>query len=184
MKTKLLTASLLLMTINSSTSAMYIPDLFGAMIEGEQQARYANQRDAYYYAQLNRPRLYLAVYNEGFFGVKAKKNLSISLKKGDNLCWTVAPLRNGYTFYSSELITMPYKGKFTGRSPNKSTQKTTSNVKVSSNSVGFTKQIISTGNQIYSCWVFNTKSTPKGQYFITITVGDEKFGTRAFNIID
>ncbi len=183
MKNQLL-MSLILMTVNLPTFAdIYIPDLFGAYQQGVEQARYENQRDAYYYAQLDRPKLYLEVWRKGFTGTKVRNNLNLSLKKGDNLCWSVYPLQNGYTLYSSEVITMPYKGKFTGQSHNTSIQKIISNSQVSANSVGSSKQIISTGNQIYSCWVFNPTSTPKGQYFITIAVGDKNFGTHAFNIV-
>ncbi len=42
--------SLILMIINLPTFAMYIPDLFGAYESGARQARYENQRDAYYSA--------------------------------------------------------------------------------------------------------------------------------------
>ena len=116
--------SLTVVTSSISVCAFaYIPDLFGAYERGAEQARQANARDAYYYEQMNKPQFYFEVWEPG--KKKPKRNLNLSLKKGDNICWGVynLPFENGTIVYASELFTMPYNGGFTGASPNETRQK-------------------------------------------------------------
>lgn len=88
----------------------YVPDLFGAYQRGAEAAREANARDAYYYTQMNQPQFYFEIWEKG--KKKPKRNLNLSLKKYDVLCWGVynLPFENGTTVYASELFTMPYNG--------------------------------------------------------------------------
>lgn len=177
---KLTLSTLLLSSLTAH--AMYIPDLFGAYQRGANQAQYENQQDAYYYEQLNSPKFFFEVHDGK--RKNAKNNFNLSPKNGDALCWGIYNLENGNVAQSQEIITMPYQGNFMGQSHNTNIQTTTNAVQLNSNMVAFSKNLLSTNNQIYTCWVFNPYNTPKGQYTISIEVGSRNFGTKAFNIID
>lgn len=183
MKNKLHTALLCFgLGFSHSSFAIYIPNLFGAYQQGQNQAQYENAQDAYYYAQLNNPKFFFEVHDGK--RKKAKNNFNLSTKNGDVLCWGIYNLEDGNVAQSQEIITTPYQGEFTGQSPNTNIQTTTNAVRLNNNTVAFSKNLLSNRNQIYSCWVFNPYNTPKGQYTISIEVGSRSFGTRAFNIVD
>lgn len=169
---------------NPYVHAFYVPDLFGAYQRGAEAAREANARDAYYYAQMNQPRFYFEVWEPG--KKKPKRNLNLSLKKEENLCWGVynLPFENGTTVYASELFTMPYNGGFTGASPNETKQKITAYQQVKPNAIGFDKQILVKNGEAGTCWTFHPTQTPKGKYFLKIGVGNKELGTHAFTIVD
>ena len=166
----------------STAHAVYIPNLFGAYEQGAEAARQANARDAYYHEQLNSPKFFFEVHDVK--RKKAKNNFNLSPKNGDVLCWGIYNLENGNVAQSQEIITMPYQGNFMGQSHNTNIQTTTDTVQLNSNTVAFSKNLLSTNNQIYTCWVFHPYNTPKGQYTISIEVGSRNFGTKTFNIID
>ncbi len=178
---KLILSSLLLSNL---TAYAYIPDLFGAYQRGADYAQQQNARDAYYYEQMNTPKFYFEIWEVG--KKKPKRNLNLSLKKGDNICWGVynIPFENGTVTYASELFTMPYNGNFTGASPNETSQKITASQYIQSNAIGFDKQIIVKNNEINTCWIFHPTETPKGTYFLKIGVGNKEFGTHSFTIVD
>lgn len=175
-------ASVIIMVSAQPSFAMYIPDLFGAYQRGVNQAQYENQQDAYYYQQLNSPKFFFEVHD----GKKqtAKNNFNLSPKNGDVLCWGIYNLENGKVAQSQEIIAMPYQGDFMGQSSNSNIQTTTNAVKFNTNTVAFSKDLLSSGNQIYTCWVFHPTATPKGRYAISIEVGSRSFGTRIFNIVE
>ncbi len=178
---KIYQLTILLLTSVISTSVFAnIPDLFGAYQSGAYQAQQDNYRDDYYYQQMNQPKLYIEVWDKNF--KKKRRSLKISLKKKNTLCWSVYPVPVGQVYYASELFTMPVNAKFTGFSGQNSENKITSAVQVSANSAGFDRQIYSSVNQINSCWKFPA-NTPTGQYYLSLSVGDRKFGTRAFQIV-
>lgn len=176
---KLTLFTLLLSTL---TTHAYIPDLFGAYQRGANQAQYENQRDAYYYEQLNSHKFFFEVHDGK--QKKAKNNFNLSPKNGDVLCWGVYNLENGNVAQSQEIIAMPYQGEFMGQSHNTNIQTTTNAIQLNASTVAFSKNLLSTNNQIYTCWVFNPYNTPKGRYTISIEVGSRNFGTKGFNIID
>lgn len=176
-----LTLSLLLLS-SLTAHAMYIPDLFGAYEQGASRARYENAQDAYYYEQLNSPKFFFEVHDGK--KQKTKNHLNLSAKNGDVLCWGIYNLENGRVAQAQEIISMPYQGDFMGQSSNSNIQTTTNAIKLNTNTVAFSKDLLSSGNQIYTCWVFHPTATPKGQYTISIEVGSRNFGTRAFNIVD
>lgn len=171
-----------LLCYSLTAHAVYIPNLFGAYEQGAEAARQANARDAYYYEQLNSPKFFFEVHDGK--RKKAKNNFNLSPKNGDVLCWGIYNLENGNVAQSQEIITMPYQGDFMGQSHNTNIQTTTNAVQLNKNTVAFSKNLLSSSNQIYTCWVFHPYNTPKGRYTIAIEVGSKNFGTRAFNIVD
>lgn len=169
---------------NSTPVLAYVPDLFGAYQRGVEMAQQQNAQDAYYYAQMQ-PRMYVEVYEQG--KKKPKRNMKVSLKKGDNLCWQLYPLSNGNQYSTAELFTLPQAvamgTPFFGQSP--STNNPIHNaVQLSNQTYGFNRRIISTGNSIGACWVFNPTATLKGVYYIQIGVGQRDFDNVAFEIVD
>lgn len=171
-----------ILAITSLPTFAYIPDIFGAYERGANQAQYENQQDAYYYQQLNSPKFFFEVHDGK--KRKAKNNFNLSPKNGDVVCWGIYNLENGNIAQSQEIIAVPYQGEFTGQSPNTNMQTTTGAVKLSTNTFAFSKNLLSSSNQIYTCWAFNPYNTPKGQYAITISAGSRDLGTRVFNVVD
>lgn len=184
MKNTIKTMVIITICILNQAAFSYIPDLFGAYQQGAEAARQANARDAYYYAQMNQPQFYFEIWENG--KKKPKRNLNLSLKKYDNLCWGVynLPYSDGTVLYTSELFTMPYHGGFTGASPNETMQKITASQQVQTNAIGFDKQILVKNGEAGTCWTFHPTQTPKGKYFLKIGVGNTDFAPKAFNIID
>lgn len=106
MKSSIKTLAIITLLSISKQGFTYVPDLFGAYQRGAEAAREANARDAYYYTQMNQPQFYFEIWEKG--KKKPKRNLNLSLKKYDVLCWGVynLPFENGTTVYASELFTM------------------------------------------------------------------------------
>ncbi|ELA08059.1 hypothetical protein MOMA_05846 [Moraxella macacae 0408225] len=167
---------------SQSAFAIYIPDLFGAYQRGMEQAQRDNARDAYYYQQLNQPKIFFEVINRK--SDKTKNNFNLSVKNGDMLCWSVYNLAYDGVYQSLEIINMPYQGEFTGQSLNNDQQAIINKMYLNKNTIAFTKKLISEDNQIYTCWGFHPKNTPKGKYIISIVVGNRDFGAKMFNIVD
>lgn len=180
---KYLTALSILFT---TTSYGYIPDLFGAYQQGAEMARQQNAQDAYYQAQMQ-PRLYVEVYEQG--KQKPKRNMQVSPKKGDQLCWSLYPLSNGNQYKSGEKFTLPYAVSvgfpFFGQSPDVY-GKIYNGGQMTAQTYGFNRYMVSNGNQIGACWVFNPapNTTPKGKHFLSIQVGQTIFQDVAFYIVD
>lgn len=167
---------------SSLTAHAYIPDLFGAYQKGATYAQEQNARDAYYYAEMNKPKFFFEVHDGR--KQKAKNNFNLSPKNGDVVCWGIYNLENGNIAQAREIISMPSQNEFMGQSRDTQIQKTVHIARLNTNVLKVDKDLLSQNNQIYTCWIFHPTATPKGKYTISIEVGKRNFGTRAFNIID
>lgn len=169
----------------SATAGSYIPDLFGAYMQGAEMARAQNQRDAYYYAQRSsRPAFYFDVYEQGKHSPKSSLfGLRISLKKQDALCWSVYPLANGATYKAEEYFQVPDDTTLDALSET-SYNKIDSMYWADANHVEITRVMTVRENGIESCWVFNPQTTKKGKYYIKVRVMNSLSKTYAFTITD
>lgn len=170
----------------SGMVSAYVPDLFGAYQRGAEYARQQNAKDAYYYAQMQ-PRMYVEVYEQG--KKKPKRNMQVSLKKSDVLCWQLYPIQNKLTYQTGEKFTLPYPiamdTPFFGQAGNE--HGTIHNaVQIDQQTYGFNRYMVSSNNSIGGCWVFNPyqNATPKGRYYIQVVIGEKDFKKVAFDIID
>lgn len=186
---KSLLLSSMVMSVMASANIV-IPDIFGAYQRGAEQARAANQRDAYYY-QNHRPSVPVSLFkmsvrerkSDGKYG--DKNRMRLSLKNKDGLCWVVSGLENNMVYSTMETLSVPFDiSKMSGtiaitRMDNVKDMKDLDN----NTAVLYREIKTETQNFVSSCTMFKAE-TPTGMYSLRVIVGNVDFGTHRFEIIE
>lgn len=181
------------MTISVAASAnIVIPDIFGAYQRGAEQARAANQRDAYYYQNYH-PSVPVSLFKmivrerkgDGKYG--DKNRMRLSLKNKDGLCWSVSGLENNMVYSATEIFGVPFEtskmDRYVGNTLVDNGRVIVNEKVLDNNTYAVDRQMTAKGSISTSCWIFKTE-TPTGIYTLRVVFGGVDFGTHRFEIIE
>ncbi|SPX85396.1 hypothetical protein [Moraxella ovis] len=188
---KSLLLSSMVMSVMASANIV-IPDIFGAYQRGAEQARAANQRDAYYY-QNHRPSVPVSLFkmsvrerkSDGKYG--DKNRMQLSLKNKDILCWGVSGLENNMVYSATEIFGVPFEtskmDRYVGNTSVDNGRAIVNDMKVlDNNTYAFDRQMTAKGSISTSCWTFKTE-TSTGIYTLRVVFGGVDFGAHRFEIV-